>query len=52
MQAILTDPGVSGRAAAALMLANGGSPGTVDALKDALHDKEWSVRAAAVHALA
>jgi len=52
MQAILTDPGVSGRAAAALMLANGGSPGTVDALKDALHDKDWSVRAAAVHALA
>jgi HEAT repeat protein len=52
MQGLLTDPGVSGRAAAALLLAQDKSPATLDALKDALLDKDWSVRAAAVHALA
>jgi HEAT repeat protein len=51
MQAILTDSGVSGRASAALLLAHERDAVTVDALKDALSDKEWSVRAAAVHAL-
>ncbi len=52
MQALLTDPGVSGRAAAALLLVNDKSPATLDALKGALLDRDWSVRAAAVHALA
>jgi HEAT repeat protein len=52
MQGLLTDPGVSGRAAAALLLAKDTDPATVDALKDALEDKDWSVRAAAAHALA
>ena len=52
MHAILTDPGVSGRAAAALLLGNSSDEVTLDALKDALSDKEWSVRAAAVHSLA
>ncbi len=52
MEQILTDPGVSGRAAAALLLAKDKSKATVDALEDALVDKDWRVRAAAVHALA
>jgi HEAT repeat protein len=52
MHAILADPEVSGRAAAALLLMSGTDEATLDALKDALTDKEWSVRAAAVHSLA
>jgi HEAT repeat protein len=52
MQALLTDPGISGRAAAALMLATENDQATLDALRDALSDTDWSVRAAAVHSLA
>jgi len=52
LQGILTDPGVSGRAATALLLSTDKSPEVLTALKDALADKDWSVRAAAVHALA
>jgi len=52
MQALLTDPGVSGRAMAALLLGKDKSPAILDALKDALLDMDWSVRAAAVHSLA
>ena len=52
MQALLNDPAVSGRATAALMLAHERDKATLDALRDALTDKDWSVRAAAVHALA
>src|SRR6202042_51911 len=48
MQALLTDPSVSGRASAALLLGKDPSPATLDALKEALIDKDWSVRAAAV----
>jgi HEAT repeat protein len=51
MQSILTDSGVSGRASAALLLSNDKSPAVLDALRDALSDKDWSVRAAAVHSL-
>jgi HEAT repeat protein len=51
MQAILTDSGVSGRATAALLLGKDRDPGTVEALKDALFDKDTSLRAAAVHSL-
>jgi HEAT repeat protein len=51
MQGILTDSGVSGRATAALLLGNDKDPATLAALKDALADKDWSVRAAAVHSL-
>jgi HEAT repeat protein len=51
MQALLSDPAVSGRATAALLLENETDPQTLAALKEALQDKEWSVRAAAVHAL-
>ena len=52
LQGILTDPGVSGRAATALLLSTDKSPEVLTALKDSLADKDWSVRAAAVHALA
>jgi HEAT repeat protein len=52
MQALLTDPGVSGRATAALLVGKEKDPATLEALKDALNDKDWSVRAAAVHSLA
>ena len=52
LQDILSDTGVSGRATTALLLANDRSPEVLEALKDALRDKDPSVRAAAVHALA
>jgi HEAT repeat protein len=51
MQAILSDPGTSGRATAALLLGKETDKDTLDALLDALNDKEWGVRAAAVHSL-
>ena len=52
MRALLTDSGVSGRAAAALMLATEKDQASLDALRAALKDTDWSVRAAAVQALA
>lgn len=52
MQALLTDPGISGRATAVLMLGKDKDPGILPALKDALFDKNWTVRAAAVHSIA
>lgn len=52
MQALLTDSGISGRATAVLLLGRDKDPALLPALKDALHDKNWTVRAAAVHALA
>ena len=52
MQQILTDPSVSGRAAVALLLGRDKDKATLDALEDALIDKDFRVRAAAVHALA
>jgi HEAT repeat protein len=52
LQGILSDPSVSGRAAAALLLGRDKDPGILPALQDALADKDWSVRAAAVHAIA
>jgi HEAT repeat protein len=51
MQALLSDPSVSGRATAVLLLQKENDDPTLAALKDALQDKDWSVRAAAVHAL-
>jgi len=51
MQHILTDPGVSGRATAALLLGRDKDPATLEGLKDALYDKDSKVRAAAVHSL-
>jgi HEAT repeat protein len=52
LQAILADNSVSGRATAALLLGDEKDAATVAALRDALNDKDWRVRAAAVHALA
>jgi HEAT repeat protein len=52
LQGLLSDPSVSGRAATALLLSGDKDPEVVLALRDALTDSDWSVRAAAVHALA
>lgn len=52
LQGILNDPTISGRAATALLLASEKDPRVLEALIDALQDKEGSVRAAACHALA
>ncbi len=52
MQHILTDPNTSGRAAAALLVGRNRDAATTAALKEALYDKDWRVRAAAVHSLA
>ena len=52
MQGLLSDPGTSGRATAALLLGKEIDQPTLDALRDSLGDKDWSVRAAAIHALA
>jgi HEAT repeat protein len=52
MQAILTDPEVSGRAAAALLLGQRKDPKVLQGLRDALTEKDASLRAAAVHVLA
>jgi HEAT repeat protein len=51
MQGILASSGVPGRASAALLLGADKEPGTLEALKDALYDKDAAVRAAAVHSV-
>jgi HEAT repeat protein len=51
MQGILASSGVSGRASAALLLGADRNPATIDALQDALTDKDSAVRAAAVHSI-
>lgn len=52
LEGILSDPSVSGRATSALLLSADKSAIVTEALIDALDDKDASVRAAAVHALA
>jgi HEAT repeat protein len=52
LQGILFAPGVSGGAAAALLLSTDHSPEVLQALRNALGDMDWSVRAAAAHAIA
>ena len=52
LHGLLSDPGVSGRAMAALLLGKERDPATLFALREALMDKDWSVRAAAIHSLA
>src|SRR5262249_36201324 len=52
LQGILSDPGISGRAATALLMSTDKDPAVILALQDALWDKEASVRAAAAHSLA
>jgi HEAT repeat protein len=52
LQGLLSDPSVSGRAATALLLSLDRSPEVLRAIEGALTDSDWSVRAAAVHAIA
>jgi HEAT repeat protein len=52
MQALLSDPNVSGRATAALLVGRDKDEQTLKALRDAIDDKDWSVRAAVAHSLA
>ena len=52
MQGLLADSGASGRAMAALLLGNDRDPETASVLREALSDKQWSVRTAAIHSLA
>jgi HEAT repeat protein len=52
LHGLLSDPGVSGRAMAALLLGKERDAATMFALREALMDKDWSVRAAAIHSLA
>ena len=52
LQQLLSDPGVSGRATAALLLSRDKDEQTLQALRAALFDNDWSVRAAAIHSLA
>jgi HEAT repeat protein len=49
---LAAEGGVTGRASTALLLGKDRSPEVLDALKDALSDKDGSVRAAVVHAVA
>jgi HEAT repeat protein len=51
VEGIMSDPNVSGRASAVLLLGADKDPRVVPALRTALHDKDATVRAAAVHAL-
>ena len=51
MQGILASSAVPGRATAALLLGADRDPATIEALRDALSDKDSSVRAAAVHSI-
>jgi len=51
-QGILIDNDSSARAAGLLLLGHETDPNTAEAVHDALNDKEWSVRAAAVHVIA
>ena len=52
VQGLLLDPKFSSRANAALLLGNDKDPAVIDALRDGLKDKDWSLRAASAHALA
>lgn len=52
VQGLVSDSGTSARATVALLLARDDDPETIQALREALRDREWSVRAAAIHSLA
>ena len=52
VQGLISDPGFSGRAMTALLIGNDRDAATAFALREALMDTEWSVRAAGVHAFA
>ncbi len=52
LEGLLSDPNISGRAAAALLLSSDRDPRVLIATRAALADKDETVRAAAVHAIA
>ncbi|KAF0248455.1 MAG: PBS lyase [bacterium] len=52
MEELAKNSNLSGRALAALLLAKDNDPDSLEILRDALSDKDWLVRAAAVHAIA
>lgn len=52
LEGLLSDPNISGRAAAALLLSSDNDPRVLIATHAALTDKDETVRAAAVHAIA
>ncbi|HEX7962562.1 MAG TPA: HEAT repeat domain-containing protein, partial [Terriglobales bacterium] len=52
LEGLMKNGEVTPRAIAVLDLASDKKPETLQVLRDALNDREWSVRAAAVHALA
>jgi len=52
VEGILSDASISGRAATALLLSADKDPRVLQALRDALADKEWSVRASGAHSIA
>jgi HEAT repeat protein len=52
VQGILSDPGSSARATVLLLMTRERDPAVHQAVKAGLTDKEWSVRAAAVHVVA
>lgn len=52
MEAIFKDSSVSGRALAALLLTEDKQPDSLLLLRESLADNDWTVRAAAIHALA
>jgi hypothetical protein len=51
-QGILSAPGSSARAASLLFIGSSHDPALTDAVGSALSDKDWSLRAAAVHLVA
>lgn len=51
-QGILSNPDASARAAALLLIAHSHDPGLEDAVEWGMADKDWSLRAAAVHVVA
>lgn len=52
LEGMLIDGELSGRAGTALLLSNDNDPKVIEAFRDGLTDKTWSVRAASAHAIA
>ena len=52
LEGMLIDGELTGRAGTALLLSNDDDPRVIEALRDGLSDKTWSVRAAAAHVIA
>ena len=52
LEGMLIDGELSGRAGTALLLSNDNDPKVIEAFRDGLADKTWSVRAASAHAIA